>query len=105
MARILSYNHRPANERKEIVLSHEELEQLAGAYRSPKFGPMTVAREDRHLVVHTETAKFVLYPQTPHMFFVNERDLTFEFQFRDGKPVTMIVREKGAIVDTVPRAE
>ncbi len=108
MTRILSFHHRPAVESvgpQEIVLSQHELEQVAGTYRSPQFGRVTVTRADGHLVLQTERGQLLLYPRTPHLFFVKERDLTFEFQTQSGKSLAMIVRERGTVVDTVPREQ
>jgi hypothetical protein len=103
MKRILSYNHHPAeyvNTRKEIEVPDKQLDQLAGTYKSVKFGRMSLAREGNVLILKTDKNNFTLYPQSATAFFTKERDLVFEFvKDANNKPVKMIVKEHGAVAD------
>ncbi len=103
MARILSYNHHAAeyiNTRKEIELPLEQLDQLTGTYRSPQSGVMNIVRENRVLLLKGGNNSYTLYPQSETLFFMKERDLTFQFvKDATGKPVKMIVNENGAKAD------
>ena len=97
MARILSFNHHPAeyrNTRKETEVPVHQLDQLTGTYKSDKFGIMTVTRENKVLILKSDNNSFTLYPQSNTLFFTKERDLTFQF-IKDaaGKPLKMIVNE------------
>jgi hypothetical protein len=44
-----------------------------------------------------------MYPEAENRFFTKERDLTFEFQLVEGKPLKMVVREHGQIAEEVLR--
>ena len=103
MTRILSYNHHEPgyiNTRKETALTADELNQLAGTYKSAQSGAMTVARENQVLILKSGNNSFTLYPQSPTLFFTKERDLTFQFvKDAAGKPTRMIVNEHGAKAD------
>lgn len=103
MARILSYNHHAAeyiNARKEIELPANELDQLIGAYKSSQSGTMTVARENKTLILKDANHSYTLYPQSDTLFFMKERDLTFQFvKDANNKPLKMIVNEHGAKAD------
>jgi hypothetical protein len=46
-----------------------------------------------------DKAKFVLHPQSENLFFITERDLTFEFVKAGSKVSKIIVREHGAVVE------
>ena len=103
MTRILSYNHHEPeyiNTRKEIELPAQQLDQLAGTYKSAQSGTMTVARENKVLLLKGGNNTFTLYPLSATSFFTKERDLVFEFvKDAAGKPVKMIVKEHGAVAD------
>jgi hypothetical protein len=43
--------------------------------------------------------KFVLHPESENLFFITERDLTFEFVKEGSKVSKIIVREHGAVVE------
>jgi Domain of unknown function (DUF4440) len=103
MARILSFNHHPAeykNTRKEIELTNRQLDQLTGKYKSDQFGIMTITRDSKVLKLAGDNSIFTLYPMSDTLFFTKERDLTFQF-VKDavGRPVKMIVNEHGAKAD------
>jgi hypothetical protein len=103
MARILSYNHHApeyANTRKEIELSAQQLDRLAGRYKSVQSGIMTVARESKVLILKGGDNSYTLYPQTDLSFFTKERDLIFQFvKDATGKPLKIIVKENNAVAD------
>jgi hypothetical protein len=103
MARILSYNHHAAsyiNKRKEIELPAQQLDQLKGTYKSNQFGNMTIERENKVLILKSNSGSFTLYPMSNTLFFSKKRDLVFEFvKDTAGKPVKMIVMEHGAKAD------
>ncbi len=103
MSRILSYNHHAPeyiNSRKEIELSANQLDQLSGIYKSAQSGTMTVIRENKVLILKGGGKSYTLYPQTDTSFFTKERDLVFQFvKDAAGKPLKMIVKERGAVAD------
>ena len=103
MARAVSYDHRDApyeSARKEVTLQPEVFDQYAGKYQAPKTGALTVSRADNllTLVVGGKT-KFVLHPESENLFFITERDLTFEFVKEESKVSKIVVREHGAVVE------
>lgn len=105
MARILSYNHHAPefkNTGKEIELPAPQLDRLTGTYKSPKFGIMSVVRENNVLILKGGNNSYRLYPRNDSLFFMKERDLTFQF-VKDvtGNPVKIIVSEHGANVDEI----
>lgn len=102
MARILSYNHHPAeykNNHAEIKLTDAALVQFAGKYNSPK-GEMIVQKEGNGLSLLLQNKTFLLYPETANRFFVRDRDLTFEFVKNNKHEVLKIlVREGDKLVE------
>ena len=105
MARILSYNHHAAehkNTGKEIELPAQQLDQLTGTYKSSQFGIMSVTRENKVLILEGGNNIYTLYPRNDTLFFMKERDLTFQF-VKDvtGNPIKIIVSEHGAKVDEI----
>lgn len=107
MARAISYDHRDApeeNARKEIKLQPEWLDQYVGKYQAPKTGELTVSRAESLLNLAVgDKAKFVLHPASENVFFVTERDLTFEFVKSGGKVSKIVVREHGAVMEEAQR--
>jgi hypothetical protein len=107
MSRILSYDHGPApyvNGRKAIKLANHILDQFAGYYTAPQSGICNVQRETGELHLFIGGEKYILYAQSNSSFFVEDRDLTFEFSTDEkGKVSKMIVRENGSIVEEAVR--
>lgn len=105
MSRILSYDHGPVsfkNTRKEVQLSSLILEAYCGKYNSVQNGIITIQRVDNALALLLGDQKLILYPETDNVFFVKERDLTFEFvKDKNNNIIQMIIREKGDIVEKV----
>ena len=102
MARLLSYAHGPApyvSTRKAVIVPDAVLDSLAGRYRTGQ-GLGTVHREHGALVLSFDEGSFTLHPESETLFFITERDLTFEFARRatDGARI-MRVRENGVVVD------
>jgi hypothetical protein len=102
MSRILSFDHKPApysNARKEIKLSEAVLRQYTGKYTDARAGNGTVQLEKGMLVLALGDNKYFLHPESQTMFFVNERDLTFEFvKTADNKIEKLRIRERGQVV-------
>lgn len=103
MARILSFNHHPAeykNTRKEIEVPARQLDKLLGTYKSDQSGTMSITRDNKVLILKGGNNIFKLYPLSDTLFFTKERDLTFQFvKDAAGKPLKMIVNEHGAKAD------
>jgi hypothetical protein len=103
MSRILSFNHHEAqykNKRTAIELTPKELNQFSGTYKSSKSNTMTVTRQKNVLLLKGGDNTFTLYPLSQNSFFTKERDLEFHFvKDTAGKPLKMIVKEKGAVSD------
>lgn len=101
MARLLSYDHKPApyiNKRKSVTISSKILDTYAGSYESAVVGTITVKRNNQNLVQIIGGKEFAIYPETSTLFFSKERDLTFEFLTLNTTR-KMIVRENGEVVD------
>lgn len=102
MTRVLSYDHGPApqvNNKKQITLSNEILDQYIGKYNGPQTGDMRITRGDGHLTLSIQQKVFALYPEAENRFFSKDRDLVFEF-IKNGNSISkMIVRENGQIVE------
>lgn len=109
MSRILSYDHGPVpskNTRKEVKLSSQTLDAYCGKYNSVQNGIITIQREGNTLALLLSNQKLILYPETDNVFFVKERDLTFEFVKDGNNNITnMIIREKGNIVEQVQKIQ
>jgi len=102
MARVLSYDHGPApqaNNKKQITLSNEILDQYIGKYNGPQTGDMSITRGDGHLTLSIQQKVFALYPEADNRFFAKERDLVFEFVKNDNSISKMVVRENGKVVE------
>ncbi len=101
MARILSFDHGPAyiSKRKEITLSPLTLRKYAGKYNGPQNPGLMVREEKGKLILGTGERAMILYPESAHLFFSKERDLTFEF----GEKGTLRVRERGIVVEELVR--
>lgn len=106
MTRILSYDHHEApylNARKEISLNKKELNKFAGEYSGTQSGSIKVSVENNLLRLLVGKNKYALYSETKNLFFVKERDLTFEFVAQDGNIARIVIREKGATVEEVKK--
>jgi len=103
MSRVLSYDHGPAtytNKRKEIKLSSKSLDQFTGEYKSAKIGIVVINKENELLTLTSKGKKSILYPEKQNLFFMKERDLTFEFvKDEENKNYKLVVRENGEIVE------
>jgi Domain of unknown function (DUF4440) len=106
MSRILSYDHAPApyiNTRKEVHLSNNKLKQFEGQYTGPISGTFTVQRKNSTLVLIDKNKQSILYSETGNLFFIKDRDLTFEF-VKDGKKVSSIkIRDNGNLVEELKK--
>jgi hypothetical protein len=61
---------------------------------------MTVTKQKNVLLLKGGDNTFTLYPLSQNTFFTKERDLEFHFvKDTAGKPLKMIVKEKGAVSD------
>ena len=103
MSRVLSFDHGPApyvNQRKAIVLEKNALNRYIGNYQAPHAGVCGVIQANGSLLLTIADKMYTLYPENEKMFFVTDRDLTFEFT--DNK---MIVREQGKIVEEAIRSK
>jgi len=103
MSRILSYDHGPApyiNKRKEIKISEDFLNQFVGEYKGAQTGKLIIQKENNLLTFADNNKKSILYPEGQNLFFMKERDITFEFM-KNGKDKVdkLLVRENGEIVE------
>jgi hypothetical protein len=107
MTRAVSYDHRDApyeNARKEVAVQPEILDGYVGKYRAPKTGALQVSRANNVLVLAVgSSASFVLHPESSTLFFITERDLTFEFVKNEAKTSRIVVREHGEVVEEAQR--
>lgn len=107
MSRILSYDHGPApyiNKRKEIQLSAKVLNQFVGKYKGAQSGTVIIQKENDLLIFVSDNKKSIFYPETQNLFFMKERDLTFEFIKNSGdKDYKLVVREHGEVVEELSK--
>jgi hypothetical protein len=104
MARVLSYDHGSAtkvDKRRAVAVSETALDRLVGNYRAPQSGEVRVRRDQGTLVLTfgNGDAALTLHPEAEQLFFVEGRDLTFEFVENPGSGWTMKVREGGTVVE------
>jgi hypothetical protein len=102
--RVVSDHHDPppyVNERKVAKVPVEILDQLVGSYIGPRSGAMDIQRDGDTLLLLIEKSNWVLYPESGSLFFLEDRDFTFQFVKNARHQVTkMIIRERGKIVET-----
>jgi len=105
MERVLSYDHGPApyiNKRKETALAANILNTYAGKYKGPQSGDANVSVDNGRLTLHIGSKQIPLFAEKEGLFFLKERDLTFEF-IKSGNAITkIIVRERGDIAEELP---
>jgi hypothetical protein len=103
MARILSYDHKPAtsgNKRTAIKLPEAALQKWVGTYKGSNSGTVAVRAENENLILVVQNTSFTLHPEAPNRCFIEERDLTFELmKVEKGNPSKIQVRENGAPVE------
>jgi hypothetical protein len=97
MSRVLSYDHHPANQKKQVAsLTAAQIKQHEGKYSGPQTKSMNITAANDHLVMEINGKKFDLYPSSPSLFFMKERNLSLEF---DNTGAT--VKENGEAVETL----
>ncbi len=98
MTRVLSYDHAPApylSTRKAITLPADVLRAYAGKYKGPQTGVAEISAGEDALLVTAYGKQFAIYPEKQGVFFMKERDLTFEFV--NGNK--LLVKEKGEVAE------
>ena len=76
------------------------LNQFVGEYKGPQTGKLILQKENDLLTFVNNNKKSILYPQDQNLFFMKERDLTFEFiKNEKNKVERLLVRENGEIVE------
>jgi hypothetical protein len=101
MTRILSYDHKPApylNKRKVAKIPTKTLDTYIGQYNGPSTNVL-VKRENENLIQIVNGKRFTMYPETATLFFLKERDLTFEFLGKNKTDRKMVVRQNDEIVE------
>jgi len=107
MARVFSYDHQPpryVNQRKTAAVSDEALQKLAGEYVGNKSGMFQVEKGAGVLFLLNNGRRYRLHPESETLFFLQERDLTFEFSKNGAGMVSkIIICENGKEVEEVER--
>lgn len=106
MSRVLSYNHHPGyiNKRTETPISPKALDRYTGKFKSAQVPAVSVELKNGSLVLVIDDNNFFLFHEKNDLFFVKDRDLTFEFISNPKGVVTGIrVREKGQVVDELTK--
>jgi len=107
LARVFSYDHGPApyvNERTPVRLDRQVLKLYAGKYKGPNTA-LDVGLKGDSLMITLGNRTVPLSAENKNLFFVTDRDLTFEF-IREGNATSkMIVRENGNIVEELVRVK
>lgn len=106
MARVLSYDHKPAefvSRAKVVTLPASRLKRLSGTYNSPTAGALHVTQEEKGLKITAANFQVIAYPETATLFFLRNRDLQFEFVEENKQVSKLIIHERGAKVEEAPR--
>jgi hypothetical protein len=107
MTRVLSYDHGPApyiNKRKEIQLSAKDLNQFVGNFKGDKSGTVKISKDNNLLALTSNYETSILYAEAPDLFFMKERDLTFEFvKDKNNKVHSLVVRENGEVAEKLQK--
>jgi hypothetical protein len=102
MARVLSYDHTPAQPASlpaEVQVAPGALAMLAGTYTATDKTVLHVTAQGQHLIVLAGGATFELFPTSPHNFAMKERAITVAFTVdASGRGQALVVRERGAVV-------
>lgn len=101
MTRILSYDHKPApylNKRKVAKVPTKILDTYIGQYNGSSTSVL-IKRENQNLIQTVNGKRFTIYPETATLFFLKERDLTFEFLGKDRADRKIVVRQNDEIVE------
>jgi ketosteroid isomerase-like protein len=104
MKRIISYDHQPApytNERVIKPVANAVLQGYAGSYTGAQSGTIVVKPGKGSLTLQMGGKQFLVFPESEAVFFLKDRDVTFEFVKKGGKVVKMIVRERGEEVEAL----
>jgi hypothetical protein len=107
MSRVFSYDHGPAphmSNRKAIMISRKNLQVYAGNYEGPNT-MLTVSLKGDSLTVPLGNSAARLFAEKENLFFIKERDLTFEFLRENNRLTKMVVRENGKIVEELIRTK
>jgi hypothetical protein len=100
ISRELSYDHQPyVPERAPVKLTTDALHRFEGDFQAPHTGKFNVHVEGDHLILQAGPHAYTLEPESDSLFYVPNRDLTFEFGFTQGTVSTILVREHGSVVE------
>jgi hypothetical protein len=108
MARVLSYDHKPAvytAKTKIIPVPTAKLKRLNGTYNSSQAGTLTVKQEGNALKITTSNFQVIAFPETTTKFFLRNRDLQFEFVEENKHIARVIIYERGGKVEEAPRMQ
>lgn len=108
MSRVISYDHQEVSINRtkvEVTLSNEELLRMVGTYKGPNTGIVNILKNGDVLEMKTEGMSFLMYPESPTLFYVKEAPLTLEFMKESNQFGKFIVRENGNIVEEAIRIE
>lgn len=107
MSRVLSYDHKPANPnslKETAIVQDKVLNQYVGKYEGAQSKLITINKKNNALELQLGEFKGTIYPESEKLFFLKERNLTFEFvKGGKNKIEKIIVRENGAIVEEARR--
>ncbi|MDF2192037.1 nuclear transport factor 2 family protein [Paraflavitalea sp. CAU 1676] len=108
MVRILSYNHREADQedKKSITVPVATLQQWAGTYDGPKTTRVVIAAAENSLLIKNGKGTLAIYPESASKYFSKERNLTFEFvaETTPGS-VSLKVSENGSVAEELKRVK
>ncbi|MGH1386869.1 DUF4440 domain-containing protein [Kordia sp.] len=109
MSRVLSYDHQKASKNSNklsIQLSMSSMKSLAGTYKAPNTGTITISIENNTLRMKAGKMKSELFAQSETSLFMKEAPLRFKFEKdANGKVVKFTVFENGKAVEEALRVE
>lgn len=108
MARVLSYDHKPAAQEKneEVVVPADILEAYVGEYQAPQTGHVVIKMKDDVLEIDAGKMLEKIYPKSETVFFMKGNPVSFEFvKGKNGKVEKMVVWEKGSPVEEAQRLD
>lgn len=109
MSRVLSYDHQKASKNSNalsIELSMSSMKSLAGTYKAPNTGTITISIENNRLRMKAGKMSSELFAQSETSLFIKEAPLRFKFEKdSNGKVVKFTVFENGKAVEEAVRVE
>ena len=109
MSRVLSYDHQKSggnSNKPSTPLSMSAAKALAGTYKAPNTGIVTISIEKNTLRIKAGKLNSELFAQSDTSLFIKDAPLSFKFvKDAEGKAIKLIVYENGKAVESAKRVD